>query len=58
MRKSEAQKSRRKTPWDGESNLTPVQTFLKRNYNDRYKNHHRKVGESGEADIVNSFYPR
>ena len=57
MRKSEAQKSRRKTPWDGESSLTPVQTFLKRNYNARYKNHHRKVGESGEADMVNSFIP-
>jgi hypothetical protein len=57
MRKSEAQKSRRKTPWDAENSLTPVQTFLKRNYNVRYKNHHRKVGESGEADMINSFIP-
>ncbi len=57
MRKGEAQKSRRKTPWDGESSLTSVQTFLKRNYNVRYKNHHRKVEKSGEADMVNSFIP-
>ena len=57
MRKSEAQKSRRKTPWDSEENLTPVQAFLKKNYDDRYENHHRKVEDCDEADIVNSFPP-
>ena len=57
MRKSEAQKSRRKTPWDTKENLTPTQTFLKENYDMRYKKHHRKVSESGEADMVNSYIP-
>ena len=57
MRKSETQKSRRRTPWDGEADLTPTQAFLKEQYELRYNNHHRKVGESGEADIVNSYIP-
>ena len=57
MRKSEAQRSRRKTPWDGECNLTPTQAFLKDNYDSRYDSHHRTVEESGEADMINSYAP-
>ena len=57
MRKSEGGKSRRKTPWDGDSSLTPTQVFLKENYDIRYDNHHRKVGDSGEAEMVNSYIP-
>ena len=57
MRKSEAQKSRRKTPWDDSELLTPTQVILKENYDMRYKNHHRKVSDSGEADMINSYLP-
>lgn len=57
MRKSESQKSRRKTPWDGEASLTPTQAFLKDNYDERYNIRHRKVAESGEAEMVNSYVP-
>ena len=57
MRKGEAKKSRRKTPWDGANGLTPTQVFLKENYDARYNNHHSKVGESGEADMVNYYVP-
>ena len=57
MRKSEAQKSRRKTPWDGDSNLTPTQDFLKSYYDVRYNSHHHTVGESGEASMINSYIP-
>lgn len=57
MRKSETQKSRRKTPWDGETKLTATQAFLKENYEERYSVHHRSVGESGEAEMVNSYVP-
>ena len=57
MRKSEAQKSRKYTPWDSEENLTPVQEFLKENYDARYASHHRKIEECGEADMVNSYLP-
>ncbi len=57
MRKSEVGKSRRSTPWDGETNLNPTQAFLKRNYDERYKNHHRKIDESDESEMVNSYIP-
>jgi len=57
MRKGEAQKSRRKTPWDGVGELTPTQAFLKLHYDEQYKHHHRKVEEREEAELVNSFVP-
>jgi len=57
VRKSDYKKSRRKTPWDGEKYLNPPQTFLKENYDARYNNHHRKVAESGEAEMVNYYSP-
>jgi len=57
MRKIETNKSRRRTPWDGDASLTPTQAFLKKNYDVRYGNHHRKVGDSGEAEMVNSYVP-
>jgi transposase-like protein len=57
MRKDETQKSRRATPWDGETNLTPTQVFLKENYDARYNVHHRKVGENDKAKMVNSYTP-
>jgi len=37
--------------------LTPTQVFLKENYDERYNVHHRNVGESGEAEMVNSYIP-
>jgi len=57
LRKSDHKKSRKKTPWDGENNLNPTQTFLKENYNARYNNHHRKVADSDEAAMVNYYTP-
>ena len=57
MRKSETKKSRRKTPWDGEIELTATQAFLKENYEARYGFHHRKVGDSDEARMVNDYVP-
>jgi hypothetical protein len=52
MRKSEVRKSRRATPWDDDSELTPTQAFLKENYDLRYNYHHRKVEESDESAMV------
>ena len=37
--------------------MTPTQVFLKENYDARYNTHHRKVGESEEAEMVNSYTP-
>lgn len=53
----DSRKSRRRTPWGGDDTLTSTQAFLKQHYDSHYAAHHRKVGESGEADMVNSYIP-
>jgi hypothetical protein len=49
--------SRKKTPWDGESDLTSTQVFLRQHYAAYYADRHRKVGDSGEAEMINSYTP-
>ena len=51
------QKSRRKTPWEDSKNLTPTQSFLKENYDSYYAERHRKVEDSGETEMINSYIP-
>ena len=53
----DTEKSRKKTPWDGENGLTSTQEFLKQHYERYYADRHRLVSESGEADMINSFTP-
>lgn len=53
----DSRKSRKTTPWGGGDTLTSTQAFLKQHYDSHYAAHHRKVGESGEADMVNSYIP-
>lgn len=50
-------KSRRKTPWDGETELTSTQKFLRTHYEEHYKARHLKLSETGEAEMINSFEP-
>jgi hypothetical protein len=50
-------KSRKETPWNGEVEMTATQTFLKSHYDSHYAARHRKVGESGEAEMINSYAP-
>jgi len=54
---SMGRKSRRKTPWDNMSELTPTQIFLKEQYKMSYADRHRKVSESGESELINSYSP-
>jgi len=49
--------SRRQTSWEGRTDLTATQEFLKRNYVTHYEERHLKVSESDEADMVNSYTP-
>lgn len=51
-------KSRRKTPWDKEIELTATQKFLKEQYKESYESRHPKLSETGEAAMINSFTPR
>jgi len=57
MKPKETTKSRKDTPWDGEEKLTTTQTFVKKTYKEYYADRHRFVGESGEADMINSYVP-
>ena len=50
-------KSRKRTPWDGASDVTETQEFLRQNYDLYYADRHRMVGDSGEADMINSYIP-
>jgi len=50
-------KSRKRTPWDGERELTSTQEFLRHHYEKYYADRHRAVDESGEAEMINSYTP-
>ena len=55
--KSSRSKSRRITPWDEAIDPTPVQRFIKMHYQTRYEERHQPLGETGEAEMINSFEP-
>ena len=50
-------KSRRKTPWDNNEILTPIQSFLRMHYIEHYEARHPKLIDTGEAGLINSFVP-
>jgi hypothetical protein len=50
-------KSRRLTPWDGETKLTPPQAFLKRCYQNHYAERHLAIRESDKAEMINFYAP-
>jgi hypothetical protein len=50
-------KSRKITPWDGETKLSKTQAFLKSNYEEHYAERHRSVSESGESEMINCYIP-
>ena len=55
VRKS--RQSRRRTPWDGESNLTPTQQFIHDQHKVHYEQRHPSIIDSGEAPLINSYIP-
>ena len=57
MTKYGDRKSRRKTPWGIDVELTPTQAFLKEYYDMHYADRHRKIAESGEAEMINAYVP-
>jgi len=50
--------SRKRTPWDGVTDLTPTQEFLREHYVVHYADRHRPLDESGEAGMINSYIPK
>lgn len=57
MSKKSAHASRRKTPWDKESERTPMQEFLYQNYVNHYQERHPPLNETGEVELINTFRP-
>lgn len=56
-KRTERNKSRRKTPWEGNSMLTPTQKFISRQYEEHYMQRHPRLDETGEVELINSFHP-
>lgn len=48
--------SRKETPWDG-MERTAIQEFIRSNYVDDWDDRHLKVGQTNEADLINSVVP-
>lgn len=47
--------SRRKTPWDNYTQLSPTEEFIKSNYLDSFNYKHPKLNETNEAVFLNAF---
>ena len=47
--------SRRNTPWDKNSNISPTQKFIMETYKENYTRKHPKLLDTNEADIFNSI---
>lgn len=57
MKYNKYYKSRRKTPWDFKDELTPVEDFIRSNYLDAFKQHHKKLSDTNEAVLLNAYDP-
>lgn len=47
--------SKRRTPWDGQDELSPTQLFIKSKYLGDYSARHIKISETDEAEFLNTF---
>ena len=60
MGKKKVTQSRKATPWDWkkEEELTPMESFLRTNYLDRYAERHPMLSATGEVELINSIVPK
>lgn len=47
--------SRKKTPWDHNNDLSPMESFIKSKYLDSYDYKHPSIKDTKEADLLNSY---
>lgn len=47
--------SRKKTPWDHNNDLSPMESFIKSKYLDSYDYKHTSIKDTKEADLLNSY---
>ena len=55
MKNHQYSSSQRRTPWDGRSDLSPVQSFIRSNYLHTWYRHHSLLKKTDEADLLNSL---
>lgn len=58
LKKRNAEKSRRKTPWDKKEDRTAMQEFLYQHYSTHYDECHLPLSETGERELINSYKPK
>jgi len=54
MKRDRSSTSRRATPWDQNTALTPTQEFIKSHHQKHYEQRHQPLSEADEADLLNS----
>ena len=57
MNKKYKTKSRLKTPWDNLDTLSPIESFIKSNYQDDYHFRHRLESSTNTIEFLNQYYP-
>ncbi len=58
MKHNKHHESRRKTPWDFKDELTPIEDFIRSNYLDTFDCHHKKLSDTNESDLLNTYTPK
>lgn len=59
MAQHKKSESRRKTPWDNQedSQMTPMQRFLRDRYQEHYAQRHPLLSDTGEVKLINTVVP-
>ena len=57
MKKQKYVKSHRRnsTPWDSKDNLSCTEIFIKENYNNQYRDSHKRLKDTNEAEFLNDI---
>lgn len=57
MKNNKYHTSRRATPWDNKKELEPIETFIRSNYLEYFDHHHKKVIDTDESILLNTYTP-
>ena len=57
LKKQKYAKSHRRnsTPWDSKDNLSCTEIFIKENYNNQYRDSHKRLKDTNEAEFLNDI---
>lgn len=49
--------SRRRTPWDADTELTGLEAFIREEYRKNYSNHHKRQNDTRDSELLDSYTP-